>query len=96
MPWRFSPVAPRADASFTAHALSPAAVLEMYRRAVGPNPPPSYLLCVRGEAFELEAAPSTAARANAEAAFQLLCRLCADARPGAWERAAREAPAGGC
>ena len=42
-----------ADFLHTSHALSPEAVLATYRRVTGEAPPEAWLLCVRGESFEL-------------------------------------------
>lgn len=52
------------DASFTTHALSPQALLQVYQDLQGEAPPPCTLLAIRGEAFELGEPPSTAALAN--------------------------------
>jgi hydrogenase maturation protease len=52
------------DASFTTHALSPQALLQVYQDLQGAAPPPCTLLAIRGEAFELGEPPSTAALAN--------------------------------
>lgn len=52
------------DASFTTHALSPQALLQVYQDLRRAPPPPCTLLAIRGEAFELGEAPSQAALAN--------------------------------
>lgn len=49
------------DASFTTHALSPQALLQLFRNLRGEEPPPSTLLAIRGERFELGEPLSTAA-----------------------------------
>ena len=41
------------DAGFTTHALSPQAVLQVYRRLYGRDAPPATLLAIRGLRFEL-------------------------------------------
>jgi hydrogenase maturation protease len=43
------------DASFTTHAVSPAAVMQVYRDLHHAEPPPCTLLAIRGERFELGA-----------------------------------------
>ena len=63
----------------TSHALSPEAVLATYRRVTGKEPPQAWLLCVRGESFELWEGLSDAAVGRLEAAWQ---QLAAMARPG--------------
>jgi hydrogenase maturation protease len=73
-----------ADASFTGHtthALAPASVLGVYRCVTGAPPPPAFVLCVRGESFELGDPISARAQAHAESAWQTLAALCA--RPDA-------------
>ncbi len=52
------------DASFTTHALSPQALLQVYQDIQGESPPPCTLLAIRGENFELGEAPGPAALAN--------------------------------
>jgi len=71
-PFELRPLAPAADASHTSHSLSPAAVLDAYRRLTGAEPPPARLLAIRGHEFELGAPPSRAAAANLRAALAAL------------------------
>ena len=65
-----------ADFLHTSHALSPEAVLATYRRVVGGSPPPSTILCVRGESFELGEGLSEAATRNLSVAATVLLDLC--------------------
>ena len=60
------------DFLHTSHAISPEAVLATYRRVTGKEPPEAWVLCVRGESFELGKGLSEAAAANLEAAWQAL------------------------
>jgi hydrogenase maturation protease len=60
------------------HAISPAAVLAVYRRIVGGEPPPASVLCVRGQAFELGEGLSASATKNLEAAWPALQQWCRD------------------
>ncbi|MFA7241598.1 MAG: hydrogenase maturation protease [Sulfuricellaceae bacterium] len=85
-PYVFSPLLPQQDKSYSSHEMSPAAVLHVYQKINANPPPPSYLLAVRGEFFDLGEPLSKAAAANADAAFVLLQKLCADPRKEAWER----------
>jgi len=71
-PFRFSPVSPDADRSVSTHALSPGALLDVYRRVVAAPSPPTWLLAIRGYSFELGAPLSDRARANLDAAAALL------------------------
>jgi hydrogenase maturation protease len=88
VPFAFSRVPVRRDASFTSHAMSPAAVLAAYEQAYTQPAPPCYALAIRGHGFELGEPLGNAARRNLEAAlafaFTLLERPCAKA----WERMA--------
>lgn len=59
------------DASFTTHAMSPQAVLKVYADIDGGEPPPCWLLAIRGERFELGEGLSTAAQLSLQAALQL-------------------------
>jgi len=68
-PFSVEQIGPLKDASFTTHAMSPQAVLHVYVELQDEAPPPAWLLAIRGEAFELGAAPSAAARANLDAAL---------------------------
>jgi len=79
-------------AEASTHALSAQAVLGVYRRITGTAPPPSYMLCVRGEHFELGAGLSAAANANAERAWQLLEQLCTRADAAHWQAIVAEDP----
>jgi hydrogenase maturation protease len=71
-PFSFESAGPAADASATTHALSPAAVLEAFRRVTGEPPPAAFVLAVRGYEFELGAPLSAAAARNLDAALQML------------------------
>ena len=67
-PFSLEPLAAREDASFTSHALSPQAVLHVYREIQDEDPPPCWLLGIRGYGFELGAPLSAEAAANLEEA----------------------------
>ena len=67
-PFTFSPVLAAEDTSYSSHALSPGAVLHAYQKLFG-EPPPSYVLAIRGEAFELGEGLSEAAEKHLEAAL---------------------------
>lgn len=57
------------DASVATHTLPAPALLQVYCDLHGQPPPPSTLLAIRGEAFELGAPLSPAAHANLELAL---------------------------
>ncbi len=71
-PFELRPLQPAADASHTSHSLSPAAVLDAYRRLAAAEPPAAQLLAIRGHDFELGAPLTDAASANLQAALAAL------------------------
>jgi hydrogenase maturation protease len=58
------------DASFSTHAMSPQALLQVYCELHGEDPPPCVLLAIRGEQFELGEPPGAAAMSHLEAALE--------------------------
>ncbi len=84
-PYRFFPIEPAERLAHTTHALSPESVLEVFQRTEGDVPPPAFVLCVRGESFELGEALSPAATQAADAAFGLLTRLCRQPDLAVWQ-----------
>ena len=71
----FERIYPSTVPSHTTHALPPEAVLQVYRQMEGEEPPPSFVLCVRGEGFDLGAELTPTAQAGIDAAMALLERL---------------------
>jgi len=69
-PFEVTPVRAVRDASFTTHALSPQALMQVFRELRGEEPPPCTLLAIRGERFELGEPPSPSALAHLGAALQ--------------------------
>ena len=67
--------APQAAPGST-HELSPQAVLAVYLKIERAAPPPAFVLCVRGERFELGEGLSGPAAAHLEAAWKQLILLC--------------------
>lgn len=80
--------AARASAAYATHALPPQGVLEVFRQFARAEPPPSFVLCVRGERFELGAGLSAAAEAHLEAAWRQLTLLCGRPDAALWREAA--------
>jgi hydrogenase maturation protease len=60
---------PAADGSLSSHALSPQALLQVYRELHDDDPPPCTLLAIRGLRFELGEPPSAGALAHLDAAL---------------------------
>lgn len=83
-PFRFDKLQPARDRSYTTHAMSPAAVLQVYEDLRG-KPPPCFLLGIRGYRFELGEPLSEAARANLDAAARFLDALCVRPDPLHWQ-----------
>jgi hydrogenase maturation protease len=71
-PFELRRVAANPDFLHTSHALSPEAVLATYRRVTGNEPPEAWVLCARGESFELGDRLSPAAEAHIESAWLAL------------------------
>lgn len=85
-PYLFYAAAAGENRKHTTHALSPEAVLAVLS-CLGEAPPAAFVLCVRGESFELGEALGSAAHAHAQAAFTLLQRLCRTPEVDAWRAA---------
>lgn len=68
-PFEVTALQPQRDASFSSHAMSPAALLQAYVEVHGHAPPPATLLAIRGERFGLGEPMSEAAKAHLEAAL---------------------------
>ncbi len=84
-PFRFYSIAPASFAATSStHALPPEGVLDVYRQVEGREPPPSFVLCVRGEEFELGAELSGLAKEHAERCWAHLKRLCLRPEPDLW------------
>lgn len=72
--FEFTRLVPEPALSHTSHALSPAALLGVYRSLHG-EPPPAYLLAIGGHSFELGAALSPAAQVNLAEASRFARKL---------------------
>lgn len=71
LPFEFTPVQAVEDHSYSSHALSPGAVLHAYRKLYG-EPPPAFVLAIRGESFELGEGLSDTAMKHLEIATRWL------------------------
>jgi hydrogenase maturation protease len=60
-PFEVTPLSAAHDGSFTTHAMSPQAVMQVYRDIHAAEPPPCTLLAICGESFELGAPVSESA-----------------------------------
>ena len=68
-PFELVRLQPEQDTSYTTHAMSPQALLSVYRQVNGSMPPPAWLLSIRGYEFGLGLPLSAAANKNLLAAF---------------------------
>lgn len=71
-PYVFERIFPSNIPSHSTHALPPQAVLQVYRQMECQEPPPSFVLCVRGERFDLGEALTPEARGRVVEAMELL------------------------
>lgn len=83
-PYFFRQIHASPEPSHSTHALEPPAVLQVYLQIEGREPPSSFVLCVRGEHFELGADISPAAQQRVEAALKLLESLLRQANLADW------------
>lgn len=84
-PFLLSRLQPAQDARYTTHEMSPQAVLHVYEQVCQKPAPPSFLLSVRGESFNLGEPLSPAAVENRDAALALLVQLCAQPNLKVWQ-----------
>lgn len=68
-PFTVTQLSPLQDASFSTHAITPEAVMQVYVDLQGSKPPSCQLLAIRGERFELGEDLSPAASINLDAAL---------------------------
>ncbi len=78
-PYRLEPILPAQSPSYTTHEMSPGALLLVYDHIGLGDPPPSFLLRIRGTHFALGDPLSASARRNLDLAVAfLVSRLTAD------------------
>lgn len=69
-PFRHRRLFPARDATFSTHAMTPEAVMQVFVDLHDDNPPPCELLAIRGERFELGESLTPSAADNLNAALQ--------------------------
>ena len=69
------PIEASSDGNFSTHAISPQALLNVYREATGNALPPAYLLHVAGSSFGLGESLGETGRLAAEFAWEFLSEL---------------------
>ncbi len=83
-PFSFAEIFSREGLTHTSHALPPESVLAVFSQVTGQKPPPAFLLCVRGDSFELGEGLGPEAAHRLEQAWAFIERLKRDATPEAW------------
>ena len=86
----FARLTPDSDKSYTTHTMSPAAVLAVYLSIKKQTPPPSFLLSIKAEKFELGAGLSTLAENNLEQAGLFANYLLQNADLDSWLKQAND------
>lgn len=76
-PYEFHELQPERDNSYTTHAMSPVSVLDVYQQINQRNPPPSYMLTIRGYEFGLGQALSKQAELNLQQGYDFIKQLLA-------------------
>lgn len=83
-PFSFYRVQPKRLDGHTSHAVAPETLLGIYAQVHGETPPPAFVLCIAGKAFELGEPLSVEAMQHLDAAFNFACQLLACADLQAW------------
>ncbi|MDE2117310.1 MAG: hydrogenase maturation protease [Betaproteobacteria bacterium] len=89
-PYAFYRAQPRGASTPFSHALTPEAVLTVYPQIYREAPPPAFILCIRGEQFELGTALSPAAASRLDSAMDFMRQLLQETEAAAWERQAQQ------
>jgi len=76
-PYEFCKLKPEQDDSYTTHAMSPASVLSVYQKINDREPPPSYLITIRGYEFDLGQTITEQAMINLRQAYEFVKNLLA-------------------
>lgn len=84
-PYSFYRVQSNDSRTLFSHAITPEAVLSTYQQVYQQPPPPSFVLCIRGEHFELGEPPSPEAEQLMELAMRFLQKLMQKAEMSFWE-----------
>lgn len=88
----FYEIGPEASASSFSHALSPAAVLAVFRRIEPLAPPPAFVLAIRASRFKLGDGLSPDAATDLDSALQFARELMAIPDPLVWRARSGDRP----
>ena len=75
-PFEFCELQPDRDSSYTTHAMSPGALLSVFTQVNGQQPPPAFMLSVRGYEFGLGLPLSEQAQGNTDRAYCFIEKWC--------------------
>jgi hydrogenase maturation protease len=84
----FATLEPARDKSYTTHAMSPAAVLNVYQSIKNQMPPPCFLLSIKADKLELGEGLSAQAKNNLEQACQFAEQLLQHPDSNVWRQRA--------
>lgn len=82
----FHELSPQKDKSYTTHAMSPDSVLAVYQDIKKQNPPPCFLLSIKGESFELGEGLSNNAQEHLKLATEFAQQLLSNATVERWRQ----------
>jgi hydrogenase maturation protease len=85
-PYTFLPVEPGNGHPLFSHALAPDAVLATYTQIYQRPPPPAFVMCIRGEQFDLGSALSPGAAARMELAEIFLQEILSKPEQVEWDK----------
>jgi len=85
-PYRFYRTQANDKRTLFNHAIAPEAVLTTYQQIFQQTPPPAFVLCIRGEHFELGESPSPEAEQRMELAMEFLQALMQQTEATTWEK----------
>jgi len=86
----FAQLKPARDKSYTTHAMSPAAILDVYQSIKKQTPPPCFLLSIKAEKLELGEGLSSQAKHNLEQAGHFAAQLLQEPDIKAWQQQAND------
>ena len=93
-PYAFYRAQASGSCTLYSHALTPEAVLTVYPQIYQEAAPPAFVLCIRGEQFELGSALSPAAENRLEVAMDFMQNLLRETEVAAWEMRTHQAAIG--
>lgn len=85
-PWNFYRAHTNDSRALFSHAITPESVLATYAQVYRQAPPPAFVLCIRGERFELGEPLSLMAEQGMKSAMQLLHELAQNTEAACWEK----------